>query len=227
MNAFNRVATRLKTHIWIVLALPILLGIAGWVVPIGKMPSNYTAQATIQLGSYGNAEYNTPEQVIILLSNAPFYQKSLPDLWQENKQNLTSQLNISSLPNHLIQISSSGKTADETARRVNLIANAFLTNDRKQFNQKSKMIDQAIGDLKKVKTSQSDAVDRVRLLYKLESEKFKLQPAQLLEAAVPGTGSRTVPFSSKKRAILGFMVGITIILVAASLPEFVRNKEEA
>jgi teichuronic acid biosynthesis protein TuaF len=225
MSVFKHVAERLRKHLWIVIALPILLGITGWLVPMGKMPSSFEAQTTIQLGSYGKDEYNDPNQVTIILSNAPFFEKHLQELWNEQQQALLSQLNISNLSNHLIQIRYRGKDADDAMAGVNAVTNAFLAEDQARFSQKEKIIDQAIESLKKEKTSESEAVERARFLYKLQLEKVNMKQAQLIEPAQKGSGTSVSALSSKKRAALGFMIGVTFSIIGAALPEFVRKKE--
>ncbi|SFG56830.1 hypothetical protein [Sporolactobacillus nakayamae] len=225
MSVFNHVAERLRKHLWIVIALPILLGITGWLVPIGKMPSSFEAQTTIQLGSYMKDEYNDPNQVAIILSNDPFFEKHVQELWNERQQALLSQVTISDLSNHLIQIRYRGKDTDDAMDGVNAVTNAFLAEDQTRFNQKEKIIDQAIESLKKEKTSENETVERARFLYKLQLEKANMKPAQLLEPAQKGSGTRVSALSSKKRAALGFMIGVTFSMIGAALPEFVRRKE--
>ncbi|MCL1631548.1 hypothetical protein M3N64_06245 [Sporolactobacillus sp. CPB3-1] len=223
MKIFNSVAARMKKYWWIVVALPVLLGIIGWLVPAGKMPSSYEAQTTIQLGTYDDSVYNDPNQVLILLTNASFYEQQLPDLWNDQEQELLSRIGVTDLSNHLIQISYRGKSAEDAIMQVNKVADAFLAADQQRFEQKKKILDQAIQSMKTARAADGE-VSRIRYLYKLQSEKLELSQAKILEPAQKGTGTSVSAFSPKKRAALGFMIGVTLVVVGMVLPEFVRRK---
>ncbi|MCQ2010488.1 MAG: hypothetical protein ABF629_08840 [Sporolactobacillus sp.] len=225
MNVFRNVVTRLRKYLWIVAALPIILGIVGFFVPAGKMPSSFEAQTTVQLGSYGDDTTNDPNQVIVLLSNAPFYEKRLPELWEQQEQALLSQISITDLTNHLIQISYKGTSEAEAVEGVNRVTSAFLDEDKNRFDNKEKIIDEAINNLNKSHVSSEETVSRARFLYTLQSRKVQMRRAQVLESAQKKSGSGVSTISSKKRAVLGFMLGITLVIIGAALPEFVRKKE--
>ncbi|MCO7127561.1 hypothetical protein NIE88_17530 [Sporolactobacillus shoreicorticis] len=225
MSVFKSVAARLRKYLWIVAALPIILGIVGFFVPAGKMPSSFEAQTTIQLGSYGDDIMNDTSQVIVLLSNAPFYEKRLPELWRQQEQALLSQISVTDLTNRLIQIRYQGTSEAEAAEGVNLVTSAFLDEDKEHFDQKEKIIDEAINTLNKSHVSSNENVSRARFLYKLQMEKAQMRQAQILEPAQKKSGTSVSTISSKKRAVLGFMLGITLVIIGAALPEFVRKKE--
>ncbi|MCO7174939.1 hypothetical protein ACFP7A_04290 [Sporolactobacillus kofuensis] len=226
MNVLNRVFTRLKKYLWVVLALPVLLGVLGWLIPVGKMPSEYDAQATIQLGDYENNQYNDPQQVILLLSNLSFYEQNSHALGTDEAKTFMTRINVSEMPNHLIQISYRAQKANDAIDGVHQITNAFLKMDSKHFDEKEKVIDQTIHAMKTMNPEQGETVNRERFLYKLQNEKLKMRPAQLLQAAKQGSNSGVTTLSSKKRAVLGIMLGITLVLIAAALPEFVRKRED-
>jgi teichuronic acid biosynthesis protein TuaF len=58
----KRITARFKRYFLLLVAIPVVLGILGWVLPVGKETSLYTAEATITLGSYGNDDLNDPKK---------------------------------------------------------------------------------------------------------------------------------------------------------------------
>ncbi|WP_100487026.1 hydrolase [Sporolactobacillus pectinivorans] len=226
MNVIRRIWARLKKYIWIVLAVPVILGGIGWFIPAAHDSSSYQASATLSLGMYWNNDYNTPEPVIQLLTNGPFYQNNLPELWNNQKQSLLSHLNVTSLKGNLIQLTYSGASKVNAAATVNRIAQAFLKSDQERYQTRRALTDQTIQAVNQSKTNGNTDIDRERFLYQLGSDKLKMKPATLLEQATAGTGQGSNTFSPKKRAVLGIMLGLTLVFLWAVFPEFVREKEE-
>lgn len=226
MTFVHRLAEKIKKFIWIIVAIPLIFGVAGWFIPIGKTAVPYTATATMSLGSYSDPDFNDPNRVMIMLGNAPFFQKQLPALWKNRQNELLGQLKVSMVKNQLIQLSFIGKSKDEAISTVNQIASAFLSADREQYQKRETLINQSISALLNGKINESTAVDRQRLLYNLQTAKLDLKPAQLLEpaGAAPGPGGKV--FSSKQRAVLGVMLGVTIVFLWLAFPEFVRERPE-
>lgn len=225
MNVIRRISERLKKHMLVFIAIPLILGVAGWLMPVVHGSSTYQASATVALGKYWNYDLNTPEPVTQLLSNGPFYQKNLPDLWNSQQQNLLSHINVTSLKGNLVQVTYTGVSKTEAADTANRIANAFLKNDQEQYQKRMALTEQSIQAVTQSKTNESSAVDKQRFLYQLGSDKIKMKPAELLEAAQPGVIKGTSSFTPKKRAVLGVVLGITLIFVWVAFPEFVRERE--
>lgn len=226
MNTIRNIAVRLKKYLWLALIIPILCGLIGWFVPAGKAPSNYTATVTFALGNYDNKDLNEPDPVTVLLLNAPFYQEQLPDLWEKDQQNLLSQLDVTTLSGNRLQLTYKGTSREETTDTANQIAEAFVAYDRAQYQKKIDIIDQSIQTLDHTESDKATVVDRERFLYKLKTEKLNMRPAQLLEPAEAGTSVGNAAFSPKKRAVLGVMLGVTIVFFAAAFPEFVGRKQD-
>ncbi|MDD9149044.1 hydrolase [Sporolactobacillus sp. CQH2019] len=226
MNIVHRLAERAKKFIWIIIAVPLIFGAAGWLVPIGKTVSPYTATATIALGSYSNPDFNDPNHVMTLLGNSAFFQKQLPDLWKTRQSEILSQLKVSAVKNELIQISFTGKSKNDAVDTVNRIADSFLSADRQQYQKRETLINQSISALKTVKINENTAVDRQRFLYDLQTAKLNIKPAQLLEPADAAAGPGGRAFSSKQRAVLGVMLGLTIVFLWIVFPELVRERRE-
>ncbi|WP_139692648.1 hypothetical protein [Sporolactobacillus terrae] len=222
MNLLKRFTTRLKHYLWLVLALPAALAVIGFLVPVGAMPSSYQAQATVQLGSYEDPIFNETNPVILMLTNAPFYQQQLPQLWAQNEQELLSKVEIRDLNNRLIQLRYRAPSKEEAKNGAQAITDAFLNADRQHYNRREKLIDQTLSQLEKEKALATDAAAGTRFVYKLQSLKLTMRPAQQLEQ-VSSSGASVTTLSSKKRAVLGAVIGMTLVLLAAALPEFIRK----
>lgn len=226
MSIIHRLVKKIKKFIWIIVAVPLIFGVAGWLVPVGKAPSAYMATTTISLGSYSNPDFNDPNHVIVLLTNAPFYQERIPDLWKSRQSEILSQFKVTILKDQLIQLSFTGKTKNDAIRTVGRVTNAFLTSDREQYQQRKTIIDQSISTLESGTVNENTKVDRQRFLYELQTANLGIKPAQLLEPAGANAGLANKAFSSRQRAVLGVMLGVTIVFLWIVFPEFVREREE-
>lgn len=224
MNLLKRFTARLKHYLWLVLALPAALAVIGFLVPVGSMPSSYQAQATVQLGNYEDPIFNETNQVMLMLANAPFYQQKLPQLWAQNEQELLSEVEIRDLNNRLIQLRYRAASKEEAKNGAQAITDAFLNADRQHYERRKRLIDQTLSQLEKEKTPASDSAARTRFFYKLQSLKLTMRPAQQLEQ-VSSSGASVTTLSSKKRAVLGAVIGMTLVLLAAALPEFIRKND--
>lgn len=224
MNLLKRFTARLKHYLWLVLALPAALAVIGFLVPVGSMPSSYQAQATVQLGNYEDPIFNETNQVMLMLANAPFYQQKLPQLWAQNEQELLSEVEIRDSNNRLIQLRYRAASKEEAKNGAQAITDAFLNADRQHYERRKRLIDQTLSQLEKEKTPASDSAARTRFFYKLQSLKLTMRPAQQLEQ-VSSSGASVTTLSSKKRAVLGAVIGMTLVLLAAALPEFIRKND--
>lgn len=224
MNLLKRFTARLKHYLWLVLALPAALAVIGFLVPVGSMPSSYQAQATVQLGNYEDPIFNETNQVMLMLANAPFYQQKLPQLWAQNEQELLSEVEIRDSNNRLIQLRYRAASKEEAENGAQAITDAFLNADRQHYERRKRLIDQTLSQLEKEKTPASDSAARTRFFYKLQSLKLTMRPAQQLEQ-VSSSGASVTTLSSKKRAVLGAVIGMTLVLLAAALPEFIRKND--
>ncbi|WP_353949278.1 hydrolase [Sporolactobacillus sp. Y61] len=216
---------RLRQYLWLALSVPILFGLIGWFVPTGGAPASYKAAVTLILGSHHNRVLNEQEPVTVLLTNAPFYQEQMPDLWEKEQNGLLSRLHVATLSAGRMQLTYTGTSAAEAANTANRIAEAFIRLDQKEYNKKTAVIDQSIQAVSRTDNVAATAVDRERFLYKLKTDRLALRPAELLEPAAAASGSIGSPFTPKKRAVLGVMIGLTLVILWAVFPEFVRERK--
>jgi Capsular polysaccharide biosynthesis protein len=224
MTILHKLAARAKKYVLLILAVPLILGLLGWIVPAGKAPSSYKATTTVAVGSYNDPDFNYRSRVATYLTSASFYQKSLPDLWSPYGQNLFSRLTVSQIKSPLIQLTFSGPTRAEAADGANRIAAAFLAADKVQYQRHLDIVEQSITAAQAEKPDPANQINRLSFLYSMNMKKLEFKPAQLFEAADPSQTSGSAVFTPKKRSILGVMLGVTLSLIWLVLPELVRQK---
>jgi teichuronic acid biosynthesis protein TuaF len=218
----RRFAGRSRKYLWLLLAIPILLGGIGWVLPVGKEPSVIRAEATISLGNYQYEDFNHAEKVVTLLTYAPFYKENLAHLVGET--GVPSQLTVSAVNEQMIKLVYSDSSADQAANVVNEIAQAFLALDQQKFAERKLIIEDSITAIEQEQVSEDAKVDQQRFLNELKTARFNLKPATLLKEAQPSelvVESQTL--SSRDRAVLGVLIGVCIAFLTIVLPGLVRK----
>ena len=218
----RRIAGRSRKYLWLLLAIPILLGGIGWVLPVGKEPSVVKAEATISLGNYQYEDFNHAENVVTLLTHAPFYQENLAHLVGET--GVPRQLTVTPVNEQMIKLVYSDSSADHAANVVNEIAQAFLVLDQQKFAERKLIIEDSITAIEQEQVSEDAMVDQQRFLNELKTAQFNLKPATLLKEANSSelvVDSQTL--SSRDRAVLGVIIGVCIAFLTIVLPELVRK----
>ncbi|MFD2615956.1 hypothetical protein [Terrilactibacillus laevilacticus] len=224
MNSRQRILTRSKKYIVLIIVIPILLGLIGYFSPSGKSSSSYTAEASISLGNYQYADLNNTRNVESLLTNEPFYKENLPYLKSEERDRIINQLKVTIVDDKTIQLSYTDTPKLLAIETVNRIMNAFLALDTQKYKQKEKMIQNTIHSLKKNKVGPDALVDEERFLYKLESTQLTMSSAAILKSVDDDQRATSVGLNSKNRATLGVLIGITIVFVWVTYPEIFRTK---
>lgn len=221
MEIIRTVGKRL-TKYWIAaLLIPLAFAILGWILPVGSVYSRFQASSTIWLGNYGNSMFNKADNVRILLANEPFYKEYLPQLLEKEGDNFASDVNITILKKTIIQITYTASSRQQAAATVNKIADRFIARDHQAYSEKSEILKAALDRLDAVKKR---TTDDPALFYQLKSEQLRDRPAQILQRAEAGTTRGSRAFSAKKRAVLGLVFGLTVVIFAAAWPELVREE---
>lgn len=218
----HRIAVRVKKYFLFIVAVPLILGLLGWFVPAGKAPSSYKATTTIALGNYDDPDYNYRSRVSVYLMSPKFYQVHMPDVWKAYGSDLIPRLTVIQGKSPLIQVTFTGPSKKEAALGANRIASGFLAIDKAQYQKHVAVVNESMA---RAQTIQSNSAARSKsdaLIYTLKMKKLSLKPAQLMEAADPSQSSGTTVFTSKKRALLGIMLGVTLVLAWLALPELIR-----
>ncbi|MBV7506562.1 hypothetical protein KW850_14955 [Bacillus sp. sid0103] len=217
---------RLNKYFLLLLATTILLGVIGWVLPVGKAKSNYTLDAVLTLGNYDYPELNDPKRVINMLTNPNtlIYQEHLKDLWEERFEEIYTNLHVTAGPDNLITLSYSDHSEESTAKVLNEITTAFLDIDKKKFQEKQKFIQKSIEATKGEKVASEAKVEQLRFLFELNTALNDIKPATLLKPADINTfDTENRAFNSKERAVLGILLGVTLSFLWIVFPVIIRE----
>ncbi|WP_026573435.1 hypothetical protein [Bacillus sp. UNC438CL73TsuS30] len=223
----NRLAQRSKKYLLILIAIPIVLGLVGWLLPVGKEATTYTAEATLSLGSYDYDELNNSKNVMILLTNPPFYLDNLSDLSNEERAEILSKLQVTAVTDKIIKLSYTDSPKENATEVINQISTAFLKMDKISFQEKKEITQDSIQSLSQEKVSEDTIVDQQRFLNELKTTLFEIKPASLLESSDPRevmTDNKAL--NSKERAVAGILIGITLACAWVLIPELVRGQSE-
>jgi teichuronic acid biosynthesis protein TuaF len=160
-----------------------------------------------------------------LLTNAPFYQEKLTGLWNRKQNEIVSKLQVMNVADDRIKLSYTEHSKENAIQIVNEITRAFLNLDQQKFHEKKNIIQETINTLRQEKVSEDTKVDQQRFLYELNNARLDLKPATLLQPAdKENVMIENKAFTSKERAVLGGLLGITFALLVILVPEFVREQ---
>lgn len=216
---------RMNKYILIILATTILLGVMGWLLPVGKEESSYTVEASLTLGNYNYPDFNNPKLVIILLTTAPFYEKHLADLWEEKYDEISTKLNVTAGTDNMITLSYSDHSKESTAKVLNEIISAFMAIDKDRFQQKQKIIQESIESLNNEKVGPEAIVDQQRFLYELRTALYEIKHAKLIKKADENAiNTENRAFNSKERMVLGVLLGVTLGFLWIVFPVIFRER---
>ncbi|MBT2757269.1 hypothetical protein J7E71_15175 [Mesobacillus foraminis] len=221
----QRVTSRSRKYLFILLAIPVLFGLLGWFLPVGREPSLLTAEATISLGNYDHPDLNNPKNVMDLLSNAPFYEENLAGLWEETEEPITENLTIANVSDKVLQLTYTGTSGENAAEVVNAIADAFLKMDKERYEEKKAIIKGTIDSLEGETVAEEAKVDQERFLYELKSFQLNMKAASFVKRAdLEEAEMSNKALSSRDRAVLGVLLGVTLAFSWMIVPELVRKQ---
>ncbi|WP_353854427.1 hypothetical protein [Bacillus sp. Bos-x628] len=218
-----RIGKRIRKHIVWMILLPVLLAAFGFFFAKGTLEqSSYTASVTLTLGKYDDAVYNNMEEVMSLLKSDAFLKQALGDVKEEERQDVKSRLILTNQSDTQLQLSFTDAENDRALAVVKQMSDTFLKQDKTLFTKRQQVIEKRLSALEDEPVSNDSKVDKERFLYELESTKLGMKqakivdPAQLLDEGNKG-------MSAKKRALLGLVIGFSISLLFAVLPELFKE----
>ncbi len=210
-NRIQSLKERIKKYFLLLLSITILLGVIGWLLPVGKEKSNYSVEAALTLGSYNNSDLNDPKEVITLLTTAPFYEEHLKDLWEEKSTEIRTNLHVTAGPNNMINLTYSDQSEAITVKVLHEITNAFMAIDKDKFLEKKHIIQESLEAIMNAKVGPDAKVDQQRFLFELKTTDYDIKPATLLKSAdMNEINTENRAFNSKERAVLGILLGVTL-----------------
>jgi len=223
----QRMAKRSKNYLLYIVIIPIVLGVLGWLLPVGKEPviHTYTAEATISLGRYDNQDFNDPKRVLSLLTNPLFYEENLATIWEENQEAFFTNLQVTVENEQLIKLTYTDFSKENAASILNEITSEFMELDQKQFQQKEMVLNESIRALEQEEVGEEEKVSKHRFLYELKTAQLEIKPGSLVkEPDVKVDAPQTRVFSSQERAVLGVMLGIAFSILWIVVPVLVREQ---
>ncbi|MBU5244537.1 Wzz/FepE/Etk N-terminal domain-containing protein [Bacillus halotolerans] len=218
-----RLARRIKKNIiWIIL-VPLILGVAGYILPsqIADKKS-YTAEVTLAVGSYDHPVYNSTEEIPLLLRSDAFLKEALPDEKDEDLAEIKEKLTVKSESKSLLSLSYADQDQERTESVLNAVSSTFLKNDQKLFEEREAVIRRSIDALEGETVSEDSKVDKERFLYELKNTQLNLKAASAVDSETVSEASGG-GMSPKKKAVLGVLIGITIAFMFVVIPEFFRE----
>ncbi|MEH7749437.1 hypothetical protein V7659_31185 [Neobacillus drentensis] len=216
---------RVNKYFLLLLGTTILLGVIGWLIPVGKAQSSYTLETSITLGNYNNPELTDHKSVIILLTYAPFYEEHLKDLWEEKFEVIGTNLHVTAGPDKIINLSYTDNSEESTAQVLNEITSAFMAYDQDKFNEKQKFIQDYIEAISKEKVGPEAIVDQQRFIFELKTALNDMKPAKLLKPAdINAINTENRAFNSKERAVLGILLGVTLSFLWIVFPVIFKEQ---
>ncbi|WP_186328600.1 hypothetical protein [Bacillus sp. X1(2014)] len=225
-HMIQRLKERMNKYFLILLATTILLGVIGWLLPVGQEKSSYTLETSISLGNYKNPELNDPKRVISLLTNAPFYEEHRTSLWEEKFEEFSTNFHVTAGPDNTINLSYTGDSEESTVQVLKEITDAFMNVDKKRFQKKQEIIQESIDAIKNEKVGPDAKVDQQRFLYELKTANDDIRHAEILKPAdFNALDTENRAFNSKERAVLGILLGVTLSFLWIVFP--VISKEQS
>ncbi|MED4206685.1 hypothetical protein [Neobacillus mesonae] len=219
MIEMQRIKERSKKYSLLLIVFTVVLGACGWLLPVGKESSSYTAEAVITLGNYGLPELNNPKYVTVLLTNAPFYESHLASLWEEKQEEITTKLQVRAATDNMMKLTYTDHTEESAVNVLNDITNAFIALDQDRYQQKKKIIQESITDLNDKEVVPEVRVEQQRFLYELRTALIDLKSAAIVKPADKETvATENRSFSSKERAVLGILLGVTMSFIWIFIP---------
>ncbi|WP_026567294.1 hypothetical protein [Bacillus sp. UNC41MFS5] len=224
-HMIQRLKERMNKYFLILLATTILLGIIGWLLPVGQEKSSYTLETSITLGNYKNPELNVPNRVISLLTNASFYEEHRKSLWDENFEEFSTNFHVMAGPDNTINLSYTGKSEESTAQVLKEITDAFMTFDKVKFDEEQKIIQDSFEATKNSEAGPDAKIDQQRFLYELKTALNDMKPAEILKPAdINAINTENRAFNSKERAVLGILLGVTLSFLWIVFPVIFRDQ---
>lgn len=224
-NIFNLLINRLKKSIPLLIIIPLLLAGLGYFFEIKSEPVvSYAAKAKIELGFYDDVNMNNAETAKGFITGYSFLESTFPDYEPEDLEALRSGIVINTLSGTSLELIYRSDNEEEVEEGLDRLVEAFLTYDNGKFEEKSAINEDSLEALNGKDVGEESIVDKEKFIYELKNELLTLYPAQLTEPVMVNE-SRSEDFSSKNRAVLGGLIGITIVFGYMVVPLLFREED--
>jgi len=220
-STIKNVLVRARKYFLFVLIIPLLLGALGYFIQ-GNQPEPTSATSTVKisLGSYNNAQFNDSGNVKLMITGNHFVSENFPDLTEEEISNIIQKLNVETINQRLISISYTGQNEEEALEVLENVTNKFLSLDKEEYQKRKEFEEDNLTNMQEATVS--DEAEKLRFIYELKDKLFSMEEAKITEPLSVTSESRE-ELSPKKRAVLGVLIGITIMAGFIIIPEVFRK----
>ncbi|WP_404445577.1 hypothetical protein LG307_19635 [Sutcliffiella horikoshii] len=230
-NILNLLINRIKKSIPLLIIIPLLLAGLGYFFEIKSEPVvSYAAKAKIELGFYDIEKWNNAEKVKSYITNYSFLESTFPDYDPEDLEAIRSGIVINTLSGTSLELIYRSDNAEEVEEGLERLVDAFLVRDNEELEKKSltyeniiegKTLEELEG---KAENSELSLVELLELIIESDEKILSYYPAEVTEPVMVSE-SRSEDFSSKKRAVLGGLVGVTIVFGYIVVPLLFREED--
>ncbi|MEH7384296.1 hypothetical protein V7147_02610 [Bacillus sp. JJ1521] len=222
-NILNRIKNRAKRLLWVMILLPIITGVIGYIFE-SQQPVTYTATAEIILGNFENERYTDQKFASDKLKTKEYIKKiqekeGLPDTWVSE---VLGKLQVSPLATKMIVLSYTSTDQIRGEEIVNIVKDYFLSESNKKFSDKQEHYAKVIKELDKVDTS-GDALASINKIENYDKADINLLNLQATELSEDVKVNVNQP-NPMNRATLGFLLGLMINIIILVTPEIFREE---
>lgn len=217
---------RTKKSLFIIIIVPLILAAVGYFVQINTTPRvNYEANAKIELGFYDDYKMNEANKVASLLNNYDFLMGLFPDSESEEIKILKKDLEVMVEGETRLQIKLKGDSDLEARESLQELVAALMSFDKELFDKKYTVLKENVSQLAQEEVNETSKVEKQRFLYEIQNDLLTIYPAQLAEP-VSVNEYKTEEFSTKKRTVLGGLIGITVVFSYIVIPVLFRKEND-
>lgn len=243
-NILNLLIKRIKKSIPLLIIIPLLLAGLGYFFEIKSEPVvSYAASAKIELGFYENEKMNNAERAKRDITGNTFLESTFPNYEPEELEALRSRIVINTLSGTTIELIYRSDNPEEVEEGLERLVDAFLAEDKEELEENSliykdiiegkslgEIYNNFIGveSLEELEDTQVNIelslVEQQKLIIESKEILSSYYPAELTEPVIVSE-SRSEDFSSKKRAVLGGLIGVTIVFGYIVVPLLFREED--
>ncbi|NMH75168.1 hypothetical protein HF078_18985 [Bacillus sp. RO2] len=252
-NILNLLLNRIKKSIPLLIIIPLLLAGLGYFFEMKSEPVvSYAAKAEIELGFYNGDEktfekMNNAEAVKGIITSNSFLESTFPDYEPEELEAIRSGIVINTVSGTSLELIYRSDNEEEVEEGLERLVDAFLVRDKEELEKnslhyeniiegktleetykiyknitKGNTSEESVG--KAVNSELSLLVELLEITIDSEEKKSSFYPAELTEP-VRVSESRSEDLSSKKRAVLGGLIGVTIVFGYIVVPLLFREED--
>lgn len=222
---FNTLKKRAIKTIPLFIIIPLLLGGLGYFWQVEAKPLiTYEAKAKVELGYYEDLNLNEADTAKSLLTNHDFLSGIFTELENKELNSLKRDIEVKTPSDTKLEIRYKGATDEESRSTLKELVEGFLEYDLSKFEERYEVLEDNYEELRTEEVDQGSQVDKQRFIYELQNQLLTIYPAQLADPVTVNERTQE-EFSPVKRAVLGGMVGVTVVFGFLVIPVLFREED--